>query len=112
MTTNGTGLLAFMVGATRTARGPEVAPVGIVAVIEVSLQEFTVMSAPLRLTRLLPWVEPKPAPEITTWLPTEPVVVERLLITGGGAAAEFTETLSKVAVANVEVLLLHTTRPT
>jgi hypothetical protein len=39
------------------------------------------------------------------------VVAETLLIRGAGTAVEFTDTLSKVAVARVAVLLLHMTRP-
>ncbi len=47
-------MLLFMVGATATAKGPEVAPDGIVIVTDVALQELTVASAPFRVTRLLP----------------------------------------------------------
>jgi len=107
----GMALLLFMLGATETTSGPEVAPAGIVMVIEVLLQELMVTGAPFSVTRLLPCGEPNPVPEITTWLPTGPVVADTLLITGAGAAAEFTETLSKVAVASAEVLLLHTANP-
>jgi len=39
------------------------------------------------------------------------MVVDRLLITGAGAAVVFTETLSKVAVAKAEVLPLLTAKP-
>ena len=43
-----------MLGATETSKGPEVAPAGIVIVMEVSLQELTVANAPFSRTTLLP----------------------------------------------------------
>jgi hypothetical protein len=61
-----TGLLSFMLGATDTAKGPEVAPEGIVMVIDVALQELIVTSALFRITTLLPCALPNPVPEITT----------------------------------------------
>jgi hypothetical protein len=61
-----TGLLLFMLGATNTANGPEVAPDAIVAVIDVALQESIVIDIPFSSTMLLPCVSPKPVPEITT----------------------------------------------
>jgi hypothetical protein len=51
-------------------------------------------------------------PEITTWLPVDPLVADTLLITGAGADAELIDTLSKAAVANAEVLPLVTAKPT
>jgi len=60
------GLLAFMLGANRTARGPELAPDGSVIVTEVLLQELTVTAAPFSITKLLLCAAPKPVPEITT----------------------------------------------
>jgi hypothetical protein len=63
---NLTALLLFMLGATETDNGPEVAPDGIVMVIDVALQEFTVASTPFKYTALLPWEAPKPVPVITT----------------------------------------------
>jgi hypothetical protein len=42
----------------------------------------------------------------------DPDVAETLVITGAGAAAEFTETLSNVAVVKAVVLPLFTARPT
>ena len=109
---NVTGGLSFIPGATDTTNGPEVAPVGIVMPIEVALQEFTVAAVPFSSTWLLLCVAPKPVPVIITWLPIDPVVAETLLITGAGAAAELTETLSKVAVARAEALPLVTAKPT
>jgi len=52
---------------------------------------LTGTTAPLSITVLLPGVAPNPEPEITTELPTTPEVVESALMTGAGAAAEFTE---------------------
>ena len=63
---NVTGLLLSIVGAADTARSPEVAPAGIVIVIDVALQESTVTSPSFRYTTLLPWEAPKPVPVITT----------------------------------------------
>jgi len=40
---------------------------------------------------------------MVTWLPTVPVVAERLVITGGANMLELTDTLSKVAVARLEL---------
>ena len=50
-------------------------------------------------------------PVIITWLPTDPVVAETLVIAGAGAVVEVTDTLSKVAVAKVDVLRLLTASP-
>jgi hypothetical protein len=61
-----TGLLLFMLGATVTAKGPEVAPAGIVMVMDVALQELMVTPAPFSSTTLLPCAPPNPVPEITT----------------------------------------------
>jgi len=101
-----------MFGATETSNGPEVAPGGMVIVIDVALQRLIVTAAPFSRTALLPCVPPKPVPEITTWLPIEPVVAETAVITGAGAAAEFTDTLSNVAVATEDVVRLLTPSPT
>ncbi len=100
-----------MLGATRTAKGPEVAPDGIVMLIELSLQEVMGAAVPFSITALFPCVAPNPEPEITTALPTDPVVAETALITGAGVAAVLMDTLSKVAVAKLEVALLLTARP-
>ena len=94
-----TGLLSFMPGATDTTNSPEVAPAGIVVLMDVAPHELTVACVPFSSTMLLPCVAPKPVPVITTWLPINPVVAETLVITGAGTAAVLTETLSKVAVA-------------
>src|SRR5713226_5905783 len=69
-------------------------------------------ATPFSLTTLFPCDAPKPVPEITTALPIDPVVADTLLITGAGAEAELTDTLSKVAVASAEALPLFTAKPT
>ena len=108
---NVTGSLLFMLGATDTARGPEVAPAGIVTVMDVPLQELIVIGVPFNFTTLLPCDAPNPVPVITTWFPIDPVVAETLVVTGAEAAAYLIETLSKVAVPRLEVLPLVTARP-
>ena len=70
-----------------------------------------VTAALLSVTKLLPCEDPKPVPVIITWLPTDPVVAETLVIAGAGAVVEVTDTLSKVAVAKVDVLRLLTASP-
>jgi len=101
-----------MLGPTRTDRGPEVAPVGIVIAMNVSLQELIVVSIPLNITTLLLCADPNPEPAIAIWSPTGPVVAERLVMTGAGAAMELIDTLSKVAVPSVEALPLSTAKTT
>ena len=108
---NSTALLSFIPGATDTTSGPLVAPAGMVMLMDVGLQVLMVTGAPLSKTVLPAWVAPKPEPEITTALPTDPVVAETAVITGAGVAAEFTETLSKVAVAKEAVVRLLTANP-
>ncbi len=107
-----TALLSFMLGAMDTSKGPEVAPTGIVMLIAVPLQVLIVTAAPFSRTTLPPCEAPKPEPEITTWLPIEPVVAETAVMTGAGAAAELTDTLSNVAVAKEDVVRLLTASPT
>jgi hypothetical protein len=101
-----------MLGATDTSIGPVVAPAGMVMVIDVSLQLLIVTAAPFSNTALPPCVAPNPDPEMTTWLPIDPVVADTAVITGAGAAAEFTDTLSNVAVAKEDVMRLLTAKPT
>jgi len=105
-------LLSFIPGATDTSNGPELAPTGIVMLIDVSLQLLIGTPAPFSNTALPPCVAPKPDPLITTGLPIIPVVAETAVITGAGAAAELTDTLSNVAVANETVVRLLTASPT
>ena len=47
-------MLLFMLGATDTTKGPEVAPDGTVMVMDVGLQELMVTSTPFSVTMLLP----------------------------------------------------------
>ena len=112
VTVNRTALLSFIPGATETNNGPVVAPDGIVIVMDVPLQLLTVTPAPFSSTALFPCEPPNPVPEITTWLPIDPVVAETPVITGAGAAAELTDTLSNVAVAKDAVVRLLTASPT
>lgn len=83
LTVNDTPLLT--VPLTVTATLPVVAPVGTCAVIEVALQFVIVVAAvPLKVTVLVPCVEPKFAPVIVTESPTFPEDVFRLVMEGGG----------------------------
>jgi hypothetical protein len=103
VTANVTALLSFMLGATETSNGPEVAPAGIVIVIAVALHELILTGRVLNVTTLPFCVAPKPVPLITTWLPASPVVADRPVMTGAGEVVELTDTLSNVAVPRVEV---------
>jgi hypothetical protein len=111
VTVKRTTLLSFIPGATDTSNGPDVAPAGIVIVIDVLLHALIVTAEPFSRTVLPPCGLPNPAPEITTWLPTDPVVADTPVITGAGAAAELTDTLSNVAVAKEAVVRLLTASP-
>lgn len=77
---NETGLLLFMLGATETTNEPDVAPVGMVTVMELALQLLTVTGAPFRVTVLVPCEDPKAVPDIKTWVPTGPDVGEMPLM--------------------------------
>jgi hypothetical protein len=105
-------LLSFMLGAIDTSNGPVVAPTGIVMLIDVPLQVLMATVAPFSRTALPLCEAPNPVPEITTWLPIDPVVAETAVITGAGAAAELSDTLSNVALAKAEVVRLLTASPT
>jgi len=107
-----TALLSFMFGATDTSNGPELAPTGIVMLIDVPLQLLMVTAAPFSSTALLPCVAPKPVPEITTWLPIDPVVAETAVMTGAGDPVVLSDTPSNVAVAKEDVVRLLTASPT
>src|SRR5580698_7836563 len=80
-------LLSFMPGSREIDTGPELAPVGTGMDTDESLQELTVAAVLPTQATLLPWELPKPAPLIVTPVPTGPVVVERLAITGAGLAS-------------------------
>src|SRR5437016_4443317 len=100
-----------MLGATVTANGPEVAAAGIVMLMEVALQELTVVAAPFNSTVLPPCKSPKPEPEISTCVPVGPLAGEMDVIVAAGAEGELRETLSKVPVASVEVSSLVKAKP-
>ena len=100
-----TALLLFMLGATETTKYPEVAPVGIVVTMDVLPHELIVTGVLFKVTTLLPLEAPKPEPEMTTWLPTEPVVAETPVMRGAGLEEVLTETESNVSVVDPEVLL-------
>jgi hypothetical protein len=78
----------------------------------VLLQLFIVTATLFKVTKLPPCEAPNPVPLIATWLPTEPVVADTLVMTGAGADVELTETFAKAAVASVDVLRLLTAKPT
>ena len=61
-----TALLSFMLGATETNNGPEVAPAGIVMTRNVLLQELIVIGTLFSVTKLPPCAAPKPVPVIST----------------------------------------------
>jgi len=73
---------------TVTVTEPVLAPTGTAATMLVLLQLFTAAGVPLKLTVLVPWVDPKPDPVIVTAVPTAPEVGERLVILGPAARAE------------------------
>jgi len=106
-----TALLAFWLGPTSTTKGPVLAPVGIVMLIDPSLHVFTGAISPFNRTTLLPCNPPNPLPVIVAGLPTIPVFGLTPVITGAGVPAALTETLSNVAVASAPLLLLLTAKP-
>jgi hypothetical protein len=61
-----TGLLSFMLGATDTTKGPEVAPAGMVMLMFVALQALMVTGVPFSNTTLLPCGAPKFEPLMAT----------------------------------------------
>jgi hypothetical protein len=82
-----------------------------VMVMDEALHEFTVTGAPLKVTTLLPCDAPKFEPVTTTCVPTGPLVGEMLEMLGAGTETVEIETLSKVAVASIELLSLLTASP-
>ena len=74
---------------TVTTTLPVVAPVGTRPTIRVTLQLAGVTVAPLRVTVLDPWVEPKLEPVIVTCVPAAPEFGDTLVITGGVITAKF-----------------------
>jgi hypothetical protein len=51
-----------MVGATETVKRPEVAPDGMVTLMDVSIQLLIVTAVPLSVATLLPCIAPNPEP--------------------------------------------------
>jgi hypothetical protein len=70
---------------TVTENGSEVEPAGTTATMLLSLQLITVQFVPLSVTVLLPWVAPKLAPEIITFVPIGPDVGDIPAIVGACA---------------------------
>src|SRR5713226_9600232 len=69
---------------TVTTTLPVVAPVGTGTTMLLAVQEAEVAVVPLKVTLLLPWLEPKFAPAMVTEVPTEPDVGFRLAMLGAG----------------------------
>jgi hypothetical protein len=67
---------------TVTTTLPDGAPDGTGTVIELALQLMGVAAVPLKLTALVPWLEPKLVPEIVTVAPTAPVAGDKFVIFG------------------------------
>ncbi len=67
---------------TVTTTGPVVAPEGTGTVMLLALQLLGLALVPLKVTVLVPWVEPKVVPLIVIESPTAPDVGERLFILG------------------------------
>jgi hypothetical protein len=114
VTSNIIGLLSFMLGATETTIGPEVAPVGMVMLIDAEFQLLIVTGVPFKTTTLPFCDPPNPEPKIVTWLPIDPVVADKLEITGveNPDPDALTDTLSKAVVARLELDPLLTASPT
>jgi hypothetical protein len=106
---NVVALLAIEV-VTTTGSAPAGIVLGTTATIDVLLQlVIDAAGTPLKVTVLVPCVAPKSVPVIVTLVPTPPEFGERLMTLG--IAPEVIETLSKVAVASVELSRLATARP-
>jgi hypothetical protein len=108
-TVNGSPLLATL--PTFTTMLPDVAPGGIVMMIEVAFHELTVTGTPFSVTTLFVCGPPNPEPTTANSLPTGPAFADSDVITGAGEAAELTDTLSNVAVPNVALPPLATSVP-
>jgi hypothetical protein len=78
---------------TVTTTFPFVAPAGTGATILVVLQLIGVAAVPLKLTVLLPWLDPKLLPATVTAAPTGAELGVRLLMLGGGVTVKFTPLL-------------------
>jgi hypothetical protein len=78
---------------TVTTTGPLVVPTGIWTWIELLDQFVGGTDMPLKVTVLVPWVAPKPAPLIVTSAPVAPVVLDREVIPGPGVTVKGTPLL-------------------
>ena len=67
---------------TVTTTFPVVAPLGTGTAMLVALQLVGVPAVPLKVTVLVPWVEPKFVPVIVTDVPTAPDVGDKLVMLG------------------------------
>ncbi len=67
---------------TVTTTFPVVAPFGTGTVMELAPQLVGVAPVPLKVTVLVPWLEPKLVPEIVMDVPTAPEVGDKLMILG------------------------------
>ena len=67
---------------TVTTTLPVAAVDGTGTVIELAFQLVGVATVPLKLTVLVPWLEPKPVPAIVTDVPTAPEVGDRFVMFG------------------------------
>src|SRR6266566_2232023 len=90
-----TALLAR--AATVATTLPVVAPLGTGATMLVALQLVGVAAVPLKLTVLLPCVDPKFAPVMVTEVPTGPEVGDRLVMLGGVVSVKLTTLLARPA---------------
>jgi hypothetical protein len=91
-TVKGTPLLATPFSVTTT--GPLVAPVGTGTTIFAAAQLVGVPAVPLKLTVLVPWVEPKFVPVTVTDWPTGPEVGDKLVMLGVGRTVNATPLLA------------------
>src|SRR6266571_4994962 len=83
--------------ATVTSTLPVAAPLGTGATMLVALQLVGVAAVPLKLTVLLPWVDPKLVPVMVTEVPTGPEVGDRLVMLGGVVTVKLTALLARPA---------------
>jgi hypothetical protein len=91
---------------TFTTTLPVVAPEGTVTWILPLPHDVTVAVVPLKVTVLVPWVEPKLVPAMVTDVPTRPEVGERLLMFGVWARTSITpDNTSRTKIDNFSMVL-------
>jgi len=78
---------------TVTTTGPDVAPAGTLAITRVEVQVEAVAETPLKVTVLVPCVEPKAVPYNEIESPTAPEVGDRLVMLGGTRTMKVTPLL-------------------